>query len=114
MLVKFKGVNCQPEGPERRFRSRATRPFETSLVGLRPARQIAGFSIRDEKGAEVVAIFDARVAPSGDTVILNLAAPLPEKAQLWYGRGYHPLCNLTDSLDMAIPTFGPSPLDDVK
>ena len=47
-------------------------------------------------------------------MILNLAGELPKKAQLWYGRCHNPYCNLTDGLDMAVPAFGPTPLDDVK
>lgn len=111
LLVKFKGVNFQQD---RSLRFQMRQSTEPALLALRPARHIAGFSIRDEHETEIVAIFDARVAPSGDTVILNLTGPIPKKAQLWYGRGYNPDCNLTDSLDMAVPTFGPIPLDEVK
>jgi type 1 glutamine amidotransferase len=33
---------------------------------------------------------------------------------LWYGYGTDPYCNLTDSMDMAVPVFGPIPLDDIS
>ena len=49
-----------------------------------------------------------------DAVILRLTGPVPEGAQLWYGWGFDPFCNLTDSLDMAVPVFGPIPLDTVR
>jgi hypothetical protein len=111
LIVKFKGVNMETLtnvlGGIRHF-------GESSHAGLRPARHIAGFSIRTEEGAEIVAIFDARVGLSGDAVILHLGDKLPKKAQLWYGRCHNPYCNLTDGLDMAVPAFGPIPLDDVK
>jgi hypothetical protein len=35
---------------------------------------------------------------------------VPEGANLWYGHGLDPYCNLTDGLDMAVPVFGPVPL----
>jgi sialate O-acetylesterase len=111
LIVKFKGVNLQSKF--------ASRPhfggtLEKEAAGLAPARHIAGFSLRNEDGAEVASIFDARVALSGDCVILQLNGDLPKKAQLWYGRCHNPYCNLTDGLDMAAPVFGPIPLDDVK
>jgi sialate O-acetylesterase len=49
-------------------------------------------------------------------VILKLNGPLPpnDKTFLWYGHGFDPYCNLTDALDMAVPVFGPIPLDDLN
>ena len=85
------------------------------VVGLKPHRHIAGFSIHKEDGAEVpFLIFDAAVGPARDTVILKLTGPPPEKSFLHYGQGFDPFCNLVDALDMAVPVFGPIPLDDAK
>ena len=95
LLVRIKGVNVDDEG-----------------VGLRPARHVGGFSIRDGDGKAIPLIYDARVAPSGDAVILDLIGEAPEGASLWYGHGLDPYCNLVDGLDMAVPAFGPVPLDD--
>ena len=53
--------------------------FTTEAVGLQPARHIAGFSIRNEEGTEILPIFDARVAPAGDSVILKLTGDVPER-----------------------------------
>ncbi|MHC5544855.1 sialate O-acetylesterase, partial [Singulisphaera rosea] len=78
------------------------------------ARHIAGFSIRKEDGSEIPLIFDAAVGLSNDTVVLKLTGKVPPGAQLWYGHGLDPFCNLTDALDMAVPVFGPIPLDDLK
>ncbi|WZO98288.1 sialate O-acetylesterase [Isosphaeraceae bacterium EP7] len=88
----------------------ATLARETTL-GLQPAHHIAGFSIRKADGAEIPLIYEALVGPSRDAVILKLASKPPAGAQLWYGYGLDPYCNLTDSLDMAVPVFGPIALD---
>jgi type 1 glutamine amidotransferase len=87
--------------------------FDASGVGLRPERHIAGFSIRKEDGTNIPLIFEACIGKARDTVILKLSGPFPEKASLWYGYGLDPFCNLTDSLDMAVPVFGPIALDEV-
>jgi sialate O-acetylesterase len=119
LIVHLKGVNQRPaqsgQGPIAAEPPRPTTSLDAAPeVGLRPARHIAGFSIRQEDGTEIPLIFDAAVGPTGDTVILKLAGPIPPGAQLWYGYGLDPYCNLTDSLDMAVPAFGPVVLDDVK
>jgi hypothetical protein len=79
----------------------------TSEFGLRPSRHIGGFSIRKADGSEIPLIFEAAVGSARDTVVLKLSGPVPEKANLWYGHGLDPYCNLTDGLDMAVPVFGP-------
>jgi sialate O-acetylesterase len=132
LVVKFKGVNMGPgqspapasgtmmmagpggpaglRGPGRPV----TSPGESQALGLRPARHIGGFSIRKDDGTEIPLIFDAAVGSARDTVVLKLIGPPPAKADLWYGYGLDPYCNLTDGLDMAVPVFGPVPLDEVK
>jgi sialate O-acetylesterase len=85
---------------------------ESAGFGLRPDRHIAGFTIRKEDGSDIPLIFEARVGKARDTVVLKLAGAVPPRAVLWYGYGYDPNCNLTDSADMAVPVFGPIPLDD--
>jgi type 1 glutamine amidotransferase len=95
------------------MRSVAASPGDTSGVGLKPERHIAGFSIRKEDGTNIPLIFEASVGKARDTVILKLTGRVPAKASLWYGYGLDPYCNLTDGLDMAVPVFGPIALDDV-
>lgn len=85
-----------------------------TVRGLEPDTHVAGFSVRKEDGTEIPLIFEAAVGPAQDTVVLKLGGPVPEKAFLWYGHGYNPFCNLTDAQDMAVPAFGPIPLDDLK
>jgi sialate O-acetylesterase len=97
LLVKFKGVNGA--GGKRT---------------LRPARHIAGFSIRRADGQEIPSFFDAAVGPTPDIITLKLTGDLPKGAYLWYGYGFDPYCNLTDGLDMAVPAFGPVALDEIR
>ena len=76
LIVKFKGVNVESPATNRPvFRRGST----TEAVGLQPARHIAGFSIRNEEGTEILPIFDARVALAGDSVILKLTGDLPKR-----------------------------------
>ena len=89
-------------------------PGETSGIGLKPERHIAGFSIRKEDGTAVPLIFEAGVGKARDTVVLKLSGPVPAKASLWYGYGMDPYCNLMDGSDMAVPVFGPIALDELS
>jgi len=98
LLVKFKGVNRQKKQDD----------------GLRPARHIAGFSIRRADDTEIPLIFDAAVGGDRETVVLKLTGEIPKGSQLWCGYGLNPYCNLIDGLDMAVPAFGPIPLDGVQ
>jgi sialate O-acetylesterase len=91
----------------------AVSPGEASGLGLKPERHIAGFSIRKEDGTLLPLVFEACLGTAHDTVILKLAGRIPEKSFLWYGNGYDPYCNLVDSVDMAVPVFGPIALDEV-
>ena len=122
LVVRFKGVNrVQPSAPNQagqmmqngmggpRAVSTARRPG-----GLQPERHVAGFSIRKADGKEIPLIYEAMVGTSRDTVILKLSGGIPEGASLHYGWGLDPYCNLTDTLDMAVPVFGPIPLDKIK
>ena len=105
LMIKLKGVNL---GADNTFMT------QSNPGGLKPSRHINGFSIRKDDGTEIPFIFDAAVGPARDTVVLKLVGKIPEKANLWYGYGFDPVCNLTDGLDMALPVFGPVPLDDIK
>jgi sialate O-acetylesterase len=128
LVVKFKGVNrasthapaapAPPPGfgnlPIALSAPTYAGTSGPTLEGLQPERHIAGFSVRRADGTEIPLIYDAAVGQSKDTVVLKLMTKIPEGAQLWYGYGYDPYCNLTDALDMAVPVFGPIPLDDIK
>jgi len=75
---------------------------------LSPVDDIKGFSLTGADTSTLRIIFNARVDPDApSTVILELQRPLPDGAQLWYGRGLDPVCELVDDEDMAVPVFGP-------
>ena len=135
LIVKFKGVNLFPQPGLRTPRgfagSGATlsamvrggapagslsslgSPGEGLGLGLKPERHIAGFSIRKPDGSLLPLIYEAQVGRAVDTVVLKLTGPIPPGAQLWYGYGLDPYCNLTDETDMAVPAFGPISLDEI-
>ncbi|MGP0070205.1 MAG: sialate O-acetylesterase [Isosphaeraceae bacterium] len=130
LVVKFKGVNMGTPGPYRGRPMMGTMgsmggmaptgnpvtPFslgESAGIGLKPERHIAGFSIRKEDGSEIPMVFEAGIGKARDTVVLKLTGAIPPKSALWYGYGMDPYCNLVDGMDMAIPVFGPIPLDEI-
>ena len=71
--------------------------------------RLTGFSLRNEVGQDLKIIYRAAVDPASNSVVLYLIhqKPLPESLYLWYGQGLDPICNLTDSADMALPVMGP-------
>ncbi len=78
---------------------------------LRPREFIGGFSLRTADGKPAPEFYDAVVDPERpNTVLCQFAGDLPAGAQLWYGYGRNPYCNLTDDQDMAAPVFGPIPI----
>lgn len=88
----------------------------TSVNGrLRSPGRMAGFSINDAQGQPVAAIYKTRVDPAdGSAILLHVGfgpAGPPSGATLWYGQGKDPYCNIVDSEDMAMPVFGPLPIE---
>lgn len=82
--------------------------FSGVTGSLLPHDQVHGFSLRRKDGAETKLVYNARVDPeSPDTVLLQLQAPPPEGAVLYYGAGLDPVANLVDEEDMAAPVMGP-------
>ena len=77
-----------------------------------PATGIRGFSITDDEGRDMPIVYDAFLDPANPmVVVIELGRPLPRKARLWYGRGFNPRGNLTDSQGMAAPSFGPTVIE---
>lgn len=80
---------------------------------LQSEGRISGFSIHGSDGHAIPLIYKARVDPAeASTVLLYVQGRLPDKAVLWYGYGDDPYCNLRDAADMAVPVFGPLPIDE--
>ncbi len=67
----------------------------------------AGFSLRDAQGRDLRLIYKTELGNDGQSVDLFLREAPPPDAQLWYGGGVDPYCNVTDELDMALAAFGP-------
>ena len=76
--------------------------------GLASAGRLSGFSISEgPDGADAPCIFNQEIDPNDPTVAIVWFDKLPDNAQLWYGRGLNPYCNLTDQANMAAPVMGP-------
>lgn len=89
-----------------RERARIRITYRYVRGGLHAHGLPGGFSLRDQQGVAIPAIY--KTILEGNVVTLHLTEePLPEGAALWYGWGADPYCNITDSADMAIPAFGP-------
>lgn len=67
--------------------------------------RLAGFSLQTtEEGAPI--LYRSTLDPADPyAVLLRIQGELPANAQLWYGRGKDPYCNLRDELDLAVPVF---------
>lgn len=78
--------------------------------GLRSDGPPAGFSVRSPAGDVVPLVW--RVDLDGDEIVVHLAGEPVEGAALYYGwgTGSDTQCTLTDSVDTAVPSFGPLPL----
>jgi sialate O-acetylesterase len=72
---------------------------------LLPSRSIRGFLV--EKDDVPIAIKSCLRDKCGKSVVITLAEPAPEGANIWYGRGLYPVVNLTDKAGFAAPVFGP-------
>jgi len=74
--------------------------------------RLSGFSIRTEQHHAYRLIYKMEVdSHSPMDILLHLTEPCPQNAYLWYGLGIDPYCNVTDSADMAVPVFGPVPVE---
>lgn len=104
--------------PERieRFETRYGRGLRVHFTGvnggLRAAGRLSGFSLsQSAEGPDLPCIYKQEIDPENASAVLLWVHKMPEPtAQLWYGRGYDPYCNLTDAEDMAAPVFGPVPV----
>jgi sialate O-acetylesterase len=65
----------------------------------------SGFSLHTAAGELLPLIYKVRL--EGNTALLYLDRKLPEGAELHYGYGKDPYCNVRDAADMAVPVFGP-------
>lgn len=95
-----------PEGTRIRVR------FADVNGGLTAAGRVSGFSIRTAQHHPYRIIYKMEVDKASPTdVLLHLTEPCPQNAFLWYGFGIDPYCNVVDEADMAVPVFGPVPIE---
>lgn len=78
---------------------------------LRASLPVSGFTIErvSEDGARVSSspTYVGIDTMQPDSIVIRTTGKLPAEAYLYYGRGWDPICNVTDELDMAVPAFGP-------
>jgi len=79
--------------------------------GLVSDGPVQGFSVCDKDGADVPVVYRQEIAPGQPDTVIVYVQSLPEGAQLWYGRGMLPICNVTDQRGLGLPTFGPVPIE---
>ena len=85
--------------------------FESVNDKLRAHGRIHGFTVLNKDGAAVPSIYKSIVDPKDPSaVLLYISGKLPENAKLQYGFGRDPICNLEDGIGMAVPVFGPMPI----
>jgi sialate O-acetylesterase len=99
--------------------ARWTSPTEVRvrLAGVNGALRAAGgrvfgFEAAAQDGKTKRLFFRAAIDAATGEIVLSAnrdsaKREAPEAIDLWYGRGHDPICNLTDALDLALPTFGP-------
>jgi len=110
---------AQGKGGPRLGDARWTSPNEVRvrLTGVNGRLQAAGgrvfgFEATDPDGRQKLLFFQAAIDATTGEIVLSAnrgsaKSEAPEQIDLWYGRGHDPICNLTDSLDLALPAFGP-------
>ncbi len=78
---------------------------------LKSAGKPSGFSISTaEDGPNVPCIYKITFPENEPNAVILWITKMPEKAFLWYGRGFDPYCNIVDEANMAMPVFGPIPI----
>jgi sialate O-acetylesterase len=76
--------------------------------------RISGFAILNPEGQALAAIYKARFdAADPNGIELYVQGDLPVGSTLKYGLGRDPYCNVRDTLDMALPVFGPVPIEGI-
>jgi sialate O-acetylesterase len=81
-------------------------------VGLRSEGEPRGFAWVNEGGNVLNLIYKSEIR--GNKVALHLARKPDARAHLYYGYGYVPTCNITDSRDFSLPAGGPLGVKNLK
>jgi sialate O-acetylesterase len=76
--------------------------------------RISGFVVLDPAGKPLPVVYKSKVDPADSSMIdLYVQGDLPAGATLRYGMGRDPYCNVRDTMDMALPVFGPVPIEGI-
>lgn len=76
--------------------------------------RIHGFVVMNAEGQPLPMIYKSRFDVKDlNAIDLEVVNDLPPGATLRYGLGRNPYCNVRDTLDMALPAFGPFPIEGI-
>ena len=76
--------------------------------------RIAGFVVVNAENQPVPTIYKAKFDPKdGNVIDLETYGDIPPGSKLRYGVGRNPYCNVRDTADMALPVFGPFPIEGI-
>ncbi len=85
--------------------------FNNVNGALKAAGRPSGFSVSaGPAGPSAPCIFNQEISQDDPTVVILWIQDLPADAQLWYGRGFDPYCNIVDEANMGVPVMGPIPI----
>ncbi len=92
------------------WQERAIRLFLSDVNGrIEGDGRLSGFIVADRGGQITPRVYRV-IAEGTDLVLLLDGGPTPPP-YLWYGYGKDPYCNVRDSAGMALPMFGPFPIE---
>jgi sialate O-acetylesterase len=83
---------------------------------LQSAGNASGFSLRSKEAhKDGPMVFKTEFDPKDPrSAIVWFSKPITAPVSLYYGAGLDPYCNIVDSKDMAVPAFGPVPIEPRK
>lgn len=83
--------------------------FRNNVGALRGHESPGGFALVDDRGEDTQFLFRSRL--QGNRVVIETLMDQPFGFQLMYGHGLTPHATLADARDMAVPVFGPVPVE---
>lgn len=108
-LIASKTATAGPRPLRATCRGRSVHLQLSGVNGrIESSGRLAGFTLADSAGRITPRLF--RVIANGDSLSLPFDGGPTPPAYLWYGHGKDPYCNIRDSLGMALPAFGPFPI----
>ncbi|MBI2516295.1 MAG: sialate O-acetylesterase [Opitutae bacterium] len=109
--IDFKSCEILPPLDVLHHRLRVT--FSGVTGRIQAQGRPAGFELRsDDPKKDGPMVFKVEPDPEHpDAVIVWYSKAIEAPVRLYYGAGLNPYANLTDSLDMAVPAFGPIKID---